>query len=462
MVDACDSGTASVEYKIQSQHITDFPETKHEDLCIYRVPPNLRQVNPKAYTPQLVSIGPFHHGKPQFKAMETQKTRYYIEFQKRINSGRSFGNFKDNIIKTVQDIRKCYAEKSMLDDKKFADIIELDAVFIMEFFLRLKEKKNQHKDDYVLSTPWLKEGIILDLILLENQLPIKVLNELYTFQGEKECSTFLDLARIMYSKPPNMKIKTTEAVKHLTDLLRCSCISPDFRPDNSNDSLNHNSSSAINPSRINSRPDNSDDNDNDILYSATKLRDSGISFKAVQGRDLLDINFEDNCCLYWPLSWLTRDKIAKARLEIPKLIIDDGTECKFRNLTAFEQCRYPDNQFYICDYVSFIDGLIETKEDVDFLLEKKIFANYLGSNDAAEKMVNRLGRELVTSSSCYKTRIRQLNAHYDNTLNHTMATLRSVYFKDLWRASSTIVGLAVLAFTFVNFFQAILKKVELV
>ncbi|KAJ7962053.1 hypothetical protein O6P43_017330 [Quillaja saponaria] len=371
MVDDICSDAASVEF--QFQHMIDIPGTKHEDLCIYRVPPNLRQVNAKAYTPQLISIGPFHHGKPEFKAMETQKKRYYREFQKRIKSDRSFDKFKDNIVKTVQDIQKCYSEISMPDDKKFADMIELDAVFIMEFILRSKEKKekDQHKDDYVLSTPLLVEGICLDLILLENQLPIKVLNELYTFLDEEECSTFLDLTyKCELFQPPNMQIsKTTEAVKHLTDLLRCFYIPPDFHLDNSDNSV-----------------------DDDILYSATKLRDSGISFKAVQGRNLHDVNFEDNCCLYWPLSWLTSDKIAKARLEIPKLSIEDGTECKFRNLTALEQCHYPYDQFYICDYVSFIDGLIETKEDVDFLLEKKIIVNYLGSSEAVEKMVNSLCR----------------------------------------------------------------------
>ncbi|KAJ7962034.1 hypothetical protein O6P43_017316 [Quillaja saponaria] len=452
MVDAICSDAASVEYEFQFQHMIDIPGTKHEDLCIYRVPPNLRQVNAKAYTPQLISIGPFHHGKPEFKAMETQKKRYYREFQKRIKSGRSFDKFKDNIVKTVQDIQKCYSEISMPDDKKFADMIELDAVFIMEFILRSKEKKekDQHKDDYVLSTPLLVEGICLDLILLENQLPVKVLNELYTFLDEEECSIFLDLAcKCELFQPPNMQIsETTETVKHLTDLLRCFYIPPDLDLDNSDNS--DDDDILYSATKLNS-------DDDDILYSATKLRDSGISFKAVQGKNLLDVHFEDNCCLYWPLSWLTGDKIAKARLEIPKLSIEDGTECKFRNLIALEQCHYPYDQFYICDYVSFIDGLIETKEDVDFLLEKKIIVNYLGSNEAVEKMVNSLCRELVISSSFYKTSIRQLNAHYDNTFNHTMATLRSVYFKDMWRASSTTVGLAVLAFTFVNFFRAILK-----
>ncbi|KAJ7962042.1 hypothetical protein O6P43_017322 [Quillaja saponaria] len=353
MVDASDSDIASsVESESQFQYIIDIPEKNHKELCIYRVPPKLRQLNAKAYTPQLISIGPFHHGKPQFKVMETQKKRYYHEFLERIKSERSnFDEFKVNYIKRMLgDIRKCYEEKSNLGDDKFAEMIELDAVFIMEFFLRLTEK-DQHKDDYVMSKPWLTEGICLDLILLENQLPIEVLKELYEFVPEdkekaKECCTFLDLA-----------------------------------------------------------------------------------------------------C----------DKIAKARLELPQLIIDDGTECKLRNLIALEQCHYYPDYMFIYNYVSLIDGLIETKEDVNFLLGEKVIANYLGSNHAVEKLVNSLCRELVTGRNYYQEEINELNKHCGDLFNLTMGTLRSVYLKDLWRASSTIVGLAVLAFTFVNFFRATLK-----
>ncbi|KAJ7962027.1 hypothetical protein O6P43_017311 [Quillaja saponaria] len=461
MVDSSDNDTdiALDESESKFQHIIDIPK-KHKDLCIYRVPSNLRQLNPKAYTPQLVSIGPFHHRKPEFIAMEKQKERYYSEFQKRIKSDRPFGKFKDYI--GEEDIQKCYADKIILRNNKFDKMIEFDAVFIMEFFLRLKDQhkeKDHYKDDYVLSNPWLKEGICLDLILLENQLPIHVLNELYTFldEEEREYCTFLDLAcKCGFFQPPNIETmvckcfpsakeypeqenrcqhKPTNDAKHLLDLLRCFYIPIDLTPNSLEDSNYH------------------------ISYNATKLRDSGISFKAVQGRYLLDIKFKNHCCLFWLFSFLTcfkSAKIAKACLELPKLIIDDGTECKFRNLIALEQCHHP-GYLYICNYVSLIDGLIETKEDVDFLLGKKVIVNYLGGNRAVAKLVNSLCRELTIDSRCYEEKIKELNAHYDSCCNLTMMTLRSVYLKDLWRISSTIVGLAVLAFTFVNFFRATLK-----
>ncbi|KAJ7962041.1 hypothetical protein O6P43_017322 [Quillaja saponaria] len=457
MVDASDSDIASsVESESQFQYIIDIPEKNHKELCIYRVPPKLRQLNAKAYTPQLISIGPFHHGKPQFKVMETQKKRYYHEFLERIKSERSnFDEFKVNYIKRMLgDIRKCYEEKSNLGDDKFAEMIELDAVFIMEFFLRLTEK-DQHKDDYVMSKPWLTEGICLDLILLENQLPIEVLKELYEFVPEdkekaKECCTFLDLAckcrffipclvcKCFCNDKKNPESQNecqhmdTKHVKHLTDLLRCFYIPEKL---------------------ISVTPQNS----SCILHSATKLRDSGISFKVVRERCLLHVNFNNRNYIFWLFSLLTGDKIAKARLELPQLIIDDGTECKLRNLIALEQCHYYPDYMFIYNYVSLIDGLIETKEDVNFLLGEKVIANYLGSNHAVEKLVNSLCRELVTGRNYYQEEINELNKHCGDLFNLTMGTLRSVYLKDLWRASSTIVGLAVLAFTFVNFFRATLK-----
>jgi len=40
-----------------------------DDFCIYRVPMRFRVLNEKAYTPQVVSIGPLHHGREELKAM---------------------------------------------------------------------------------------------------------------------------------------------------------------------------------------------------------------------------------------------------------------------------------------------------------------------------------------------------------------------------------------------------------
>jgi len=43
---------------------------------IFRVPDRLRRHNEKAFEPELVSIGPFHHGKEKLQAMEKIKLWY--------------------------------------------------------------------------------------------------------------------------------------------------------------------------------------------------------------------------------------------------------------------------------------------------------------------------------------------------------------------------------------------------
>lgn len=42
---------------------------------IYRVPAYMKDWNPRAYTPQCLSLGPYHHGSQNLVAMEIHKAR---------------------------------------------------------------------------------------------------------------------------------------------------------------------------------------------------------------------------------------------------------------------------------------------------------------------------------------------------------------------------------------------------
>jgi hypothetical protein len=48
------------------------------ECCIYKVPDKLRKVNEEAYTPKLVSIGPFHHDLEELWGVKIQK-KYIFE-----------------------------------------------------------------------------------------------------------------------------------------------------------------------------------------------------------------------------------------------------------------------------------------------------------------------------------------------------------------------------------------------
>lgn len=122
--------------------------------------------------------------------------------------------------------------------------------------------------------------------------------------------------------------------------------------------------------------------------------------------------------------------------------VDQVTECVLRNLIALEQCHYSEQPF-ICEYVTLIDSLIHTQEDVEFLVDKEIIVHELSSHN-----------ELVTSNYFGKTS-RKLNDHYNNRWKYYMGMLRSVYVRDPWRFSSTTVGISVLLFAIVNFLKVI-------
>ena len=84
-------------YGMCKDHIIDIPIKKHDltcdelnidiplvmepakwpECCIYRAPKRLRNINKEAYTPKLISIGPFHLGDPELREMEMLKVRYF-------------------------------------------------------------------------------------------------------------------------------------------------------------------------------------------------------------------------------------------------------------------------------------------------------------------------------------------------------------------------------------------------
>ncbi|XP_061348818.1 UPF0481 protein At3g47200-like [Gastrolobium bilobum] len=469
--------------------IRDLEDFKFSECSIYKVPCNLRKVNEEAYTPQLISIGPIHLGKEESKPMQEHKKRYFHFFWERVYNEQAMNSYKDYLETKEQEIKQCYAHKfPEISKEKFMDMVLLDSVFIMELFLRNSSWKSgsfkheheyvqtksfrfKHSDDYILTQSWLSKDIARDLILIENQIPIFVLKELYNtvvpeVDKKKEHPSFVELAleyfafydtqrsssdetkvlldknqqskkhfftsTILGLKKPldkSMPKDRYKNLKHFTDLIRFFYLPAEMG--NSGCSLN-------------------------VLRTATKLQESGVSFEKDKERRLLDITFNKKPFLssFLCLNCLPYLNHFKARFVIPQLNVDHTTECVLRNLIAFEQCHYPE-QPYLCNYVSLIDSLIHTRVDVELLVEKEVIVHELGSDKEVATLVNGLCKHVVTNSTCYYETINELNKHYQNVWNRTMAALWLVYFRDPWRASSTVVGIAVLIFAVFNFLRVV-------
>ncbi|XP_031248811.1 UPF0481 protein At3g47200-like, partial [Pistacia vera] len=376
--------------------IEDTLEWTYQGYCIFRVPQSIRKVNEEAYTPKLISIGPFHHGKEELAEMEKQKPRYMESFLKRITMIKmeEISAFVKN---KEQCIRNCYAETFMVPRDEFVKMILDDAIFIVELFWR------HHKgdtSDLLLNIPVVHNALKFDFQLLENQLPYFVLEKVYKLAfvgpGIADNPSFMDLSYkffggYLFKSFPRSPME----VKHFTDLRR----------------------------------------------SALLIKEGCFSNSRSDSRVNSNVNIGSLPCA------------VKLRLEVR-----DETECLFRNIMALEQCYYSFDT-RICNYVDMIDCLINTERDVDLLVGKGIISNHLGDNASVANMFNKLCSQICLSNSCYYNLCEELKAHYNNRWNKTKAKLRSVYFSNVWRGTATIAAIIILLLTILQTICSIMQVI---
>ncbi|PRQ26782.1 hypothetical protein RchiOBHm_Chr6g0298371 [Rosa chinensis] len=146
---------------------------------IYRVPKRLRDVKEKAYTPQVVSLGPLHHGGEGLQAMEEHKLRYVKDFFERIPEVRVEDCFT-YLMDREEKIRACYAVAIEFNAHKLVEIILVDAIFTFELLLKSSFDSLQDKNDCIFGKPRMSRVVIYDMMLLENQIPFFILEYFHT------------------------------------------------------------------------------------------------------------------------------------------------------------------------------------------------------------------------------------------------------------------------------------------
>lgn len=153
-------------------------------LCIYRIPQCLRENDDKAYIPQTVSLGPYHHGKKRLRSMDRHKWRALHYVLKRTN--QKIELYLEAVKDLEEKARNCYEGPICLNSNEFVEMMVLDSCFVLELFCGAAggfTRLGYSRNDPIFAMRGTMHSIQRDMIMLENQIPLFILDRLYGIQS---------------------------------------------------------------------------------------------------------------------------------------------------------------------------------------------------------------------------------------------------------------------------------------
>ncbi|KAF3325511.1 hypothetical protein FCM35_KLT10582 [Carex littledalei] len=375
---------------------------------IYRVTGFARCHNPNAFTPQVISFGPFHHDSELLKATEVHKHRALAHFLHRAGMrSEPFG----------------LEEKWKENPYEFLKMMLLDGCFMIEV-LRTDECPDDYApNDPVFSSrmkPLRKPYIKRDMLLLENQLPLLVLKALLEVENLGPADDKYINCLVLSYCGKTFKANLPRLANHPLELYRMSLLPED--------AIVQVKSPPINGTKV---------IETRVIENAVDLRASGVHFRIRnESTSLMDINFDPKT----------------GRLYLPVLSVHDGTEHLLLNMVAYEQIHVGVGN-EITSYAMFMDALIDTADD-----KKKIISNSLGSHKDVAELFNRLPKEAAHDPNDALNMVRyDLSEFHENKGNRWLANLRHQYLHNPWKVLSIVAALLVILLTFIQTLYSVLS-----
>jgi hypothetical protein len=305
----------------------------NEKRCIFRLHRRLKNINSKLFEPQVIALGPYHHGKRQLQNMEELKWQCLASFMESRK-----GKLEECLIQLGQlekEVRECYSDSetiNLISSDELLQMMVVDGCFILMLFicagrhLAVLDQDEMFIRHYPIS--WLDMAILpkiyRDLLLLENQIPIPscVLKTLHKICIRSPKSLFVITMNFLLSIsviPKSRNMPDPLEWLHLLDLVRSIFIS-----------RRHNKEMAW-------RTDNGAFGP---ISCVTKLRRAGIKVNRHMADSFLDVKFKNGV------------------IEMPNINLDNAMCSLLVNCVAFEQSCNISKHFSI--YATLLDYALST------------------------------------------------------------------------------------------------------
>ncbi|GLT40124.1 hypothetical protein SLA2020_142800 [Shorea laevis] len=431
------------------------------NCSIFKVPNHLRQINKQAYEPQVIAIGPYHHGKnPQLEKMEVYKM-FYLKMLLRRRRESGLERYVTALEGMEEKARKFYSEPiNHSGGENFVEMMLLDGCFIIELIRKTAMKEQRDPNDHLL-THFILRRAILDLLLVENQLPFFILSKLFdmTVMQDDEAKDFMGMTisflSIMMPLPGSQISRPKKKdVMHLLGLLHdcwtflpapqevhITCSPGNLEPHEEVKYLSHKEVRSLSP-KVKLTLCSSEvlpdvrviadySSDEDLLvkgrpklipcaaplvrFPPPKESNPSISSESSEEEEIVPIESIYPERKEWGFirsatelreAGINFKKIEgrlfdiefqKGVMSIPTLTINDDTESILRNLVAYEQCFKRTSPKYFTDYITFMDCLINTGKDVELLCRRKVIDNWLGDHEVVAAKFNKLRDSVLIS-----------------------------------------------------------------
>jgi hypothetical protein len=199
---------AEVEAAVVDGGASEEESARWRRHCIYHVPACIKDLNPKAYRPQVVSLGPYHHGEPQLRPLDAHKRRALVHFLRRAR--RPLAEFAAAVAggaaEEYERLEGAYEGlggewRGAAGEERFVELMVTDGCFLLEV---MRAASGWEVNDYAAEDPvFSPHGLLYtvpyirrDMIMIENQLPLLVLDRLLAVETGKDGVRSSTYARI--------------------------------------------------------------------------------------------------------------------------------------------------------------------------------------------------------------------------------------------------------------------------